>query len=179
MEINSTFWIYLLLSLLPALVVFITVWIVLSRFLERDYKLRLLESKMNIRKEVLPLRLQAYERLALYLERISPNVLLVNQYQHGLSVQQFQMNLLESLRLEFEHNFSQQIYVSQTVWLLTRQAKEEIARIINTAAGTLDAEAPAYQLSQRVFDHILEKEDYPAQKALEVLRTEINQQFYT
>lgn len=166
-----------LMYLAPSLLVFFTAWMLIKRFLEREQRLKLVEARFNVQRDVLPLRLQAYERLAIYLERISPNVLLVNQYRAGMSVQEFQQTLLEVIRTEFEHNFSQQIYISAPIWTIVRNTKEEVARLINTAASSLDAEAPAYQLSKKVFDTMLEKEEFPTQRALTILKSEVAQLF--
>lgn len=130
-----------------------------------------------MQKELLPLRLQAYERLALFLERISPNVMVLNQHEPGMNVAEFQQRLLDAVRTEFEHNVSQQIYVSDAAWNITRRAKEEVARLINTSAAALDAEAPSYQLSKRMFDTMLENEDFPTHRALMTVKAEVAQLF--
>jgi hypothetical protein len=166
-----------LFYLAPSLLVFFTAWILIKKFLEREQRIKLIETKMAMQKDLLPLRLQAYERLTIYLERVSPNVLLLNQYEAGKTVQEFQSALIETLRTEFEHNFSQQIYVSEAIWTIIRNAKEEVARIINTSAAGLDAEAPAYQLSKAVFDTMLERQEFPTQKALSILKSEVSQLF--
>lgn len=94
-----------------------------------------------------------------------------------MTVLEFQQKLLEILRTEFEHNFSQQIYVSSAAWNITRSAKEEVARLINMSASVLDSEAPSYLLSKKVFDTMLENEDYPTHRALMAVRAEVSQLF--
>jgi len=166
-----------LVYLAPSLLVFLTAWTLIKKFLEREQKLKLIEIKFSSQKDLIPLRLQAYERLALYLERISPNVMFVNNYEAGSTVQEFQAQLLEVVRTEFEHNFSQQIYVSSAIWTIIRNAKEETARLINISAASLEADAPSYQLSKRVFEAMLEKDEFPTQKALTLLKAEVAQLF--
>ena len=162
-----------LFYLAPSVLVFFTAYLLIKSFIDKEHKLKLIETKMMMQKELLPLRLQAYERLALYLERISPNVMMINHHEPGMTVMEFQQKLLEMLRTEFEHNFSQQIYVSSAAWNITRNAKEEVARLINSAASSLDAEAPSYQLSKKVFDTMLENEDYPTHRALLAVKAEV------
>ena len=166
-----------LVYLAPSLLVFFTAWTLIKKFLEREQNLKLIETKISLQKDLIPLRLQAYERLAIYLERISPNVMLVNNYHPGTTVQEFQANLLEVVRTEFEHNFAQQIYVSPAIWTVVRNAKEDIARLINFSAASLDPNAQAYELSKKIFDAILEKEDFPTQRALIILKAEVAQLF--
>ena len=167
----------ILFYLAPSLLVFITAYMLIKSFIDKEHKIKLIETKMMMQKEMLPLRLQAYERLALFLERISPNVMLLNQHEQGLNVAEFQQKLLEAVRTEFEHNFSQQIYVSEAAWNVTRRAKEEVARLINTTAATLDAEAPSYQLSKKMFDTMLENENFPTHRALVTVKAEVAQLF--
>lgn len=166
-----------LFYLAPSVLVFITAYMLIKSFITKEHKLKLIETKMMMQRELLPLRLQAYERLALYLERISPNVMLINQHVPGMTVVEFQQKLLETVRTEFEHNFSQQIYVSAAAWTITRHAKEEVARLINSAASVLDGEAPSYLLSKKVFDNMLENEDFPTHRALNAVKTEVAQLF--
>lgn len=166
-----------LFYLAPSLLVLATAWFFLRKFFDREYRLKLVETKLSTQKDLLPLRLQAYERLTLLLERISPNVLLISQHRHGMTVLEFQQELVDTVRAEFEHNFSQQIYVSSAIWTVVRNAKEDVVRIINGAASTLDPEAPSYQLSKKVFDSMLENEDFPTQRALNYLKNEVSQLF--
>jgi hypothetical protein len=163
--------------LAPSLLVFFTAWMLIRKFLDRENRLKMIEMKMSTQKELLPLRLQAYERLALYLERISPNLLLVNNYEHGVSVAAFQQHLVSVIRAEFEHNIAQQIYISGAIWTIVRNAKEDTIRMINSSAESLDPEAPAHLLSQKVFETMLKKEDFPTQRALTYLKNEVAQLF--
>lgn len=87
---------------------------------------------------VLPLRLQAYERMALYLERIEPTQLVMRVHANGLSVPQEQNLLLTAIRSEFEHNLSQQIYISNEVWNDICNAKDDIIDIVNVVAEQIE-----------------------------------------
>ncbi len=166
-----------LVFLLPPVIVAVTAYLLIQRFLQREQQLKVLELKMLNQKDLLPLRLQAYERLAIYLERISPNQMLLNQYEAGFTVAQFQRILVAMVRDEFEHNLAQQIYVSIALWTIIRNTKEDVVRQINKAASTLNPDAPCHELSQAVFSAILEREDFGAQKTLSILKAEVAQLF--
>ena len=125
----------------------------------------------------MPLRLQAYERLILFLERISPNNLLGRVYQPGLTVREFHLELLSGIRSEFEHNVTQQIYVSQEVWNNVRTAREEIVTMINSAASSIDPNAKASELNKTIFENLMKEDNNPAQKAIDFIKNEVNQ-FY-
>ena len=170
---NVEIWELLLVLLLPALVVASMTWYLVGRFLQRETTLKTLELAASNRKDLMPLRLQAYERLALYLERISPNVMLISQYDTDLTVAEFKVRMLEMIRTEFEHNFAQQIYVTVPLWTVIRNAKEELSRQINASAAGLDPAAPAHLLSKQLFDDLLGKEEFATQRALNILKAEV------
>src|ERR1044071_3149142 len=93
-----------LLYFVPAALVLFVVFMLVKRFMDRDYKLRLMEMKESMQKNALPLKLQACERLVLFLERISPNNLLVRIHRTGTSAAQLHSDLLATIRAEYEHN---------------------------------------------------------------------------
>lgn len=166
-----------LVYLAPSLLVFLTTWFLVKRFLHRESALKMLELNAGRQKELMPLRLQAYERLTLYLERISPNNMLLNQYEQGLTVELFQIRLIEMIRSEFEHNLVQQIYISVPLWTIIRNSKEELIRQINAAAADIPPNAPAHELSKRLFDNLLKLEEFPTQRAITILKNEVAQLF--
>ena len=166
-----------LVYLAPSLLVFFTAWMLIQRFLDRELRIKMVEMKATMQKDILPLRLQAYERLSIYLERISPNVMLVNLHHPEMTVRDFQQTLTETIRSEFEHNFAQQIYVSAAIWTVVRNTKEEVTRLINSSAATLNPDEPAYMLSKNIFDRMLENENFPTQNALAILKAEVAQLF--
>jgi hypothetical protein len=108
------------------------------------------EKKSQAQKLLLPVRLQAYERLVLFLERIQPSGLVTRLIGQGDSVSQFQMLLIRTIREEFEHNLSQQLYVSESAWQMVKAAREEVVQLINRSAGNLSAEAGAADLAREV-----------------------------
>lgn len=83
-------------------------------------------------KAVIPLRIQACERLLLYVERIQFSVLVKRIFQPGLSRDDFQFSLMQNVQDEFEHNLAQRLYVSESTWRLVCLAKEEVLRVINS-----------------------------------------------
>lgn len=86
---------------------------------------------------LLPLRLQAYERLILFLERVKPMALIARHLDAFASPQQFQMNMIQNIRDEFDHNLSQQLFVSEMIWQTLKAAREELTQQINIQAASL------------------------------------------
>ena len=66
----------ILVSVLPSLIVAVSAFFIVKYFIENDQKKRVLELKFQSKNITTPVRLQAYERMALFLERIEPNQLL-------------------------------------------------------------------------------------------------------
>lgn len=161
--------------LAPALLVFGTAFFLIKRFLDSQYRLKLIETKLLTQKDIIPLRLQAYERLTLFLERISPNNLLGRVYQQGLTVREFHLELLNTIRSEFEHNITQQIYISTQAWNIVRNAKEDIIRIVNSSASSLSSDAKGSELNKVIFENLAKEESLLTQKAIEYLKSELNQ----
>ena len=106
----------LLKIVLPSIFVFLAGYLAIERLLREETKRRKAELTQNNQKITIPVRLQAYERLVLYLERISPESLLIRVNQPNLTNKKLQAKLLQNIRAEWEHNLSQQLYVSNNAW---------------------------------------------------------------
>ena len=108
----------------------------------QEWRLKLhSEQRITVLKMTTPLKIQACERLLLFLERSQLPALVKRVYTPGLSKEQLHLGLLQNVEDEFEHNIAQQLYVSSEVWEAVRQAKEELVGQINatfdkTEAGT-------------------------------------------
>lgn len=158
--------------IIPAVMVFLTAYFVLKSYLENQQKHKLIELKMDQKKFALPLRLQAYERMALLLERISPENLIMRVNTPDLNAISMQNALIQAIRMEFEHNLAQQIYVSDQAWELVKNAKEDVIRIINTAASKMNENSSNIDLSTAVFEEALKAKDGAISKALSYLKSE-------
>lgn len=121
----------------------------------------------------LPLRLQAYERMCLFLERITPNNLLLRLVPSASSALELQQLLLLEVREEFNHNLAQQIYISHEAWGHIVNAMNEIVSVINQAAAEVASEAPASELAKKIFAQVIQKEIQPTTHALVFLKQEI------
>ncbi len=88
---------------------------------------------------------------------------------------QYQSILVSSIRSEFEHNLSQQVYISSALWDLTKKAKEETIKIINLAAGQLSTEANGNDLASRIIELAVDLNPQPSDAALDFLKKEIKE----
>ena len=144
---------------IPSAIVLVGVYALFKTGFDNLITLQGQQKSVALSKEVLPLRLQAYERIILYMERITPNNLIVRLNDKSFNVAQFQTLLVNEIREEFNHNLSQQIYMSDEAWEMTRKAKEETIALINEAAKPLNADAPSFELSKNIFQVVLDNEN--------------------
>jgi len=161
----------------PALIVLLTTWLVSRLYLKQIRDQQKHELRLKYNTKTLPNRLQAYERLALFLERITVDSLLVREQSAEMSARQFHQHLLAVIRKEYEHNLSQQVYVSDNVWSVVKNAKEGVIKMINTAAMQIEPDAHALELSKKIIDLQMDVATSPTQAALEFIRKEIRQVF--
>ena len=163
---------------LPSIIVFLTAFFVLKSFFNNEMKKLEQQLRSESRKDTLPLRLQAYERLSVLLERISPVNLVPRTVQPGMNAMMLKNALVQSIRMEFEHNISQQIYVSTSVWRTVALVKDEVIKDINLLSASLPPDAPAKELSRRILELYLESEEIiPTQHALDLIKQEVKRLF--
>lgn len=157
---------------LPAVVVLVGCVVIIRRFLLADFK----EKQLNLLRDnqgvTVRLRLQAYERLALFLERIHPRQMIPRLYVGNMTVSELEAAIIINIRAEYEHNLSQQIYVSRQVWNAVRGVKEQEINMVGLIAKQLQPTAPARELHQRIADYLLTVEEMPIETALQVVNEE-------
>ncbi|MBE0674562.1 MAG: hypothetical protein IH591_07875 [Bacteroidales bacterium] len=158
---------------LPALLVLITAWVLIGRMIKNDQDRRRQEIVLQNSRTIVPIRLQAYERIILFLERISMESLLVRVNRQGMTAGQLHSTLLNTIRSEFEHNLSQQIYMTHQAWEVIKSARSNTIKIINTVAGNLPESATGVDLSKSLLEHVMEVEKEPTQAAIEFVKAEI------
>jgi hypothetical protein len=153
--------------------VFITAYFLFRDMLENDKRRREFEFRVLHAKEMTPVKLQAYERLTLFLERISPESMLVRHAPHDLTVAQYHQVLLTTIRQEYEHNLSQQIYISLILWETIRGAKEQLIAVINRSSEELNQNSAGYELSKKIFSNYHDEDPAPVALALTDLKKEV------
>ncbi len=158
---------------LPALLVLLTAFLVLERQQKAEMRKRQVESKEKCSSTTLPIRLRAYERLMLVLERTTPNYLIVNTIKSGMSCIELQTQLIASIRQEFAHNVSQQIYVSTELWSAFKMVQESLVQLVNTCAGRLQPNGDASQLAEFIIQVYNNTDDLPSENAIELLKKEV------
>lgn len=162
---------------LPSMVVFAAAYFLIRSFLDHEIKQLKEDKKDDTRKAAVPLRFQAYERIVLFLERISPANMVLRVNKPGMSKEVLQGELLQTVRAEYEHNLAQQIYVSDKAWSLVQSAKEEVLSDINTAAGKMTDKNATADYGQEVITLHLGRKTPAHEVAIRFLKDEIKEMF--
>lgn len=163
--------------LIPASVVLYAAYLLMRSFIQKDLDLKKLEVRGKAIETVLPNRLHAYERMTLFLERMSPNNLLVRLNTGSIPARDFQQVLLAEVRNEYNHNVSQQIYISEEVWELIKNAKEDLIVNINDAASEMGDQSSSLDLSKKIVEKTMGKAVDPLAHALTELKREVHRIF--
>ncbi|MBI1182847.1 hypothetical protein GC194_01155 [bacterium] len=157
---------------IPAVVVAVTVVIIISRFFNNQLQMKSKELALQNRQISLPLRFQALERLVLLMERISIGNMLLRISATEMSVVEYKLELMQHVTHEFEHNLSQQLYVSNGTWQKIEEAKQYVLSTINATAESMDQNLEAQALIDALIFHITSTEITPAMEAIYLLKKE-------
>ncbi len=161
---------YSLRYVLLALGAFLLAYFLVKEYFQWEGRKRKQDGLAERLRISLPIRLQAYERIILLLERISPGSLISRLHKPGMTASEFQRLLIQTIRDEFNHNLSQQLYVSVPAWEMVISAKEEMISQVNTAAARLDENATSADLSNLLLGVSVDK--LATRKAIDYLKSE-------
>jgi hypothetical protein len=162
---------------IPALIVSLTVWMLLRTWSRNEEKRRKAEFNMHLSDDLLPVRLQAYERSILLLERISPDSMLLRISKSDSTARQLQQELLSAITSEFEHNIAQQTYISTEAWEKVKTAKNQVINLINDTSKEVKPEAAGTTLGKLILERLTELKTPPSRVAIDFLKQEVRQLF--
>ena len=163
----------LLFSLLPAVIVGVVAYYFFKQHTENEDGRRRFLLQKDLQKEAFPLRLQAYERMALFLERISPSKLLLRIHPITSDKDSYENLLIATIEQEFEHNLSQQIYVSDQCWNIVLAAKNATIQLIRKA-NMLEKTDTANKLREVILTELMDKQA-PSNAALAYIKQEVGE----
>ena len=177
--------------IIPTIAILIVVYIMMREFTKQNSKQfdflkeeqQLLkakiesERKINAGKISIPLRFQAYERMLLFLERINPPNLITRVMKPKINVGTLHSSLLATIRDEYEHNMSQQLYISDTAWELVKASKEDVVRLVNSTAAKFTSEDDASEFAKEIITNGFNSKNNPIDKALVALKEDIRENF--
>jgi len=128
--------------------------------------------KKDMQVKALPLRLQAYERMTIFLERITPSKILLRISPKSSNKESYELLLIQTIEQEFEHNLSQQIYVSDKCWSIIVTAKNATIQLIRKAS-LLEKTNSADKLREVILTEMMERRS-PSDAALSFIKDEVS-----
>lgn len=160
---------------ISGILVLIATYILINRMFENAERKRYFEIKKETAKTLNPIRLNAYERLALLLERLKPDALILRVQVPGMTAHDLHMTLLTVIREEFDHNLTQQIYVSGNLWMMISGSKDHLVQFINTIAQQVPDDVPGLEFGKMIIQSYanIENDVTPIEAALEGLKREV------
>jgi hypothetical protein len=158
----------------PALIVFLTVYFMMKHHYSNWYSIEMAKLRNESAKTTLALRLQAYERLSLFCERISPVNLVLRMKSGPMSATELQNLLLLAIKQEYDHNLTQQVYVSDKLWSIIELSKNQVIQIIS-----MSLEASSGKDAESFIDTLINAtdENNPTDMALKAIRKEVEMYF--
>ena len=160
---------------IPSVIIFVVAQLIAKTTIQKET----IKCEGEVAKEkigiMFPLQLQAYERLCMLLERISPDNLVIRKNAAGLTVMDFQQILFAEINNEYTHNISQQVYVSTKAWANVKKAVELLKMNINKSAAELRGQevAVSTDLAKKILENAMREQNDPIQEALTLLRKEV------
>lgn len=156
----------------PALIVYFTVRQMLKQYFANQEQMQLLKIRADKQENTTPLRFQAYERLSLFCERIALPSLLLRLRQEGLSSAELRVILMTAIQQEFEHNITQQVYVSDQLWQIVKIARDDAIQVISQAAEAVDPKSGSRELANAILSINNQRDLTAADKALVAIKRE-------
>lgn len=141
------------------------------------FKLKFSEQQKEKESPLLSLRLQAHERLIVFIERINPSNLFIRLHQPGISLNELQAMVLTEIRAEYQHNITQQLYINTATWDVVKKLKDDTIAMVNNGVKNLPADATGVDLSRKVLQHMSGIENNPYELTLDLIKKEIHQLF--
>jgi hypothetical protein len=145
----------------------------LKPYLDRSETVQLVELKKTISSQTLPLRLQAYERIVLFVERVNPANMLVRLSEPDLSAAELHSIVVAEIRNEYQHNITQQIYVSARAWAIVKRVKDDTLSVVTNAVKALPENTTGLELSKTILAHLSHLEDNPYDIAGKIIREDM------
>jgi len=157
---------------IPSLVVLLAVYLMFKQYFEYQAQGRMVDWKKEKSQTTLPLRLQSYERLILLCERIDLADLILRLKTPDTSAIAFKSALLIAIQQEFEHNLTQQLYVSEELWMVLQAAKAKTMDLISLASEGLAPDATADEYARQLINLASQEASLPSSIAKRAIKSE-------
>lgn len=130
------------------------------------------DTKTDTAKTLLNLKLLAYERIILFIERMKPDSLIPRTLTPSLNSKEYQLSLINEIRREFEYNLSQQLYLSENAWTVTVNYKDNIITLINSASADCTPTDTAADLARKILEQYITS-DLKTNRTLQIIKSDL------
>lgn len=162
----------ILFLIIPAILVFLAIYLLMKQFFDNQLKLRMAKQRESVQGSLTPLKIQAYERLMLFCERISIPNLLIRLRENGMAPQTLKATMIMAVQQEYEHNVSQQLYVSDKLWQIIQLAKNQIIETIALIGEKHRKSEDAASFANELIEFVESQEKDPLNTAKFAIRRE-------
>jgi hypothetical protein len=162
-----------ILIILPSLVIFLTIFVLMRMWFKNQLKMKMLDVRDENTQFTRPLKLQAYERLMLFCERVSLQNLLLRIQSKDMSAQDLKAALILSIQQEFEYNLSQQLYVSEKLWQIIKLAKNQMIEIITHVGSKVSPNGSGDDFSKQLILFTESQKQDPIETAKLAIKKEV------
>ena len=162
---------------IPAALMLLLTYLLLSNFVDNEEKRRQFYLRKDLNKKSLPMRFQAFERLTVFLERITPNHLVLRVKPGNMPLGAYRKILVDTIRQEYDYNVSQQVYISDKSWNSIVSAKSQVVSMINKVSSEMDENATAVDLSRKLIELEMTEDIFPTKAAILLLKHEAARNF--
>ena len=170
---DSTKIIEILAYTIPALITGGVAYYLFNSYFKDQQNTRRWLLQKEAQKDALPLRLQAYERMVLFMERINPTKLLIRIAPISNDQNDYENLIIAQIEQEFEHNLTQQIYMSDECWTIIVTAKNSTIQMIRKANRSESVNS-ADTLREALLNDLMEKQS-PSNAAVAYIKNEVSQ----
>lgn len=158
---------------LGGIVSVVVAYLLIKNDVQNYFRFKSLTIKKESHTDVFPIRLQAHERLIIFIDRINPPNLLLRLHQPGISLAALQTLVLNEIKSEYQHNITQQLYIDTLSWNVVRKLKDDTVAMINNAVKGLPENASGVDLSKKVLHHMSTLAENPYDLAIDHLKKNI------
>ena len=158
---------------IPAALVGYLAYLLVRSFLQSKLDEVSFAMRQKNQETVIPIRLQAYERICLLLERINPSNLVQRLHNGEYTAAEFRQILMHEIREEFNHNLSQQVYMSSEAWTYVTTSVEQVISEVNAATSGLTDQSSSIDLAKAILEHQSQKEVHILTESLDFVKKEI------
>jgi len=157
---------------IPGLLVFLTAYFILKKLIDNQYHMQTLKLKTKYSKDAIPLKLQAYERLILFCDRIDIPNLIMRLKTREMSNQDLKNVMMISVQKEYEHNIAQQLYTSNKLWDIISLAKNDVISFIEMKSNGFHPEESSIELAKHLLNEHNSLERSPINIAIQAIKEE-------